>query len=69
MHLVLAVRDLFGEQPRTARLSSEQVADLLWILRFFADEEDGPPHAYEVADALEILDVERGMAACPRRTV
>ena len=28
-----------------------------------ADEEDAPPDAYEVADALEVLDVERGVAA------
>ncbi len=63
--LVPAVRDLFGEHPRAARLSAEQVAGLLWILRLIADEEDGdrPPDAYEVADALEVLDVERGMAA------
>jgi hypothetical protein len=40
------------------------VAGLLWISRFVADEEeDGPPDPYAVADALEVLDVERGMAA------
>jgi hypothetical protein len=61
--LVPAVLDLFGEHPRACRLSAEQVAGLLWILRFVADEEDAPPDAYEVADALEVLDVERGMAA------
>ena len=61
--LVPPVRDLFGEHPRACRLSAEQVAGLLWILRFFADEEDAPPDPYEVADALEVLDVERGMAA------
>ncbi len=61
--LVPAVRDLFGEHPRACRLSAEQVAGLLWILLLVADEEDGPPDAYEVADALEVLDVERGMAA------
>jgi hypothetical protein len=60
VRLVPAVRDLFGEHPRTARLSPEQVAGLLWIVRFVADEEDGPPHAYEVADVLEVLDVEGG---------
>jgi hypothetical protein len=63
VRLVPAVRDLFGEHPRACRLSAEQVAGLLWILRLVADEEDGPPDAYEVADALEMLDVERGMAA------
>ena len=61
--LVPAVRDLFGQHPRACRLSAEQVAGLLWMLRFVADEEDGPPDAYEVADALEVLDVHRGMAA------
>ncbi len=61
--LVPAVRDLFGEHPRAARLSPEQVAGLLWILCYVADEEDAPPDPYEVADALEVLDVERGMAA------
>ncbi len=61
--LVPAVRDLFWQHPRACRLSAEQVAGLLWILRLVADEEDGPPNAYEVADALEVLDVERGMAA------
>ena len=61
--IVPAVRDLFGQHPRACRLSAEQVAGLLWILRFVADEEDAPPDAHEVADALEVLDVERGMAA------
>ena len=62
-HLVPPVRDLFSEHPRACRLSAEQVAGLLWILRYEADEEDGPLDPYEVADALVILDVERGMAA------
>ena len=61
--LVPAVRDLFGEHPRAARLSAEQVAGLLWILRYAPDEDDAPPHPFEVADALEVLDVERGLAA------
>ena len=61
--LVPAVRDLFGQHPRACRLSPEQVAGLLWILRFVAVEDDAPPDAYEVADALEVLDVEREMAA------
>ena len=61
--LVPPVRDLFSEHPRACRLSPEQVAGLLWILRFVADEEDRPPDPYEVADALEVLDVERGVAA------
>jgi hypothetical protein len=62
-HLVPPVRDLFGQHPRAARLSPEQVAGLLWILRYVPDEEDAPPEPFEVADALEVLDVERGLAA------
>ena len=61
--LLPAVRDLLGQHPRAARLSSEQVAGLLWVLAYVSDEEDGPPDPYEVADALEVLDVERWMAA------
>jgi hypothetical protein len=60
--LLPAVRELFGQHPRAVRLSPEQVAGLLWILRFVPDDE-GPPNPYEVADALEVLDVERGAAA------
>jgi hypothetical protein len=60
--LVPAVRDLFGEHPRACRLSAEQVAGLLWLLRFVADEHDAPPNPYEVADALEVLDIEREAA-------
>ncbi len=62
-HLLPAVRDLFCQHPRAARLSPEQVAGLLWILRYVPDEENAPPSSFEVADALEVLDVERGMAA------
>ena len=61
--LVPPVRDLFSEHPRACRLSPEQVAGLLWILRYVPDEEDNPPSPFEVADALEVLEVERGMAA------
>lgn len=61
--LVQPVRDLFGQHPRACRLSPEQVAGLLWILRYVADEEGAPPDPHEVADALEVLDVERGLAA------
>ena len=61
--LLPAVRDLIGQHLRAARLSPEQVAGLLWILRYVPDEEDAPPEPFEVADALEVLDVERGLAA------
>ena len=62
-YLLPAVRELFGQHPRACRLSPEQVAGLLWILRYVADEEDTLPDPHEVADALEVLDVERGKAA------
>ena len=61
--LVSPIQNLFGQHPRVARFSSEQVARLLWILRYDIDEEDSPPEPFEVADALEVLDVERGIAA------
>ena len=61
--LLPAVRNLIGQHPRACRLSPEQVAGLLWILRYVPDEEDRPPDAYEVEGALEVLDVERGLAA------
>lgn len=60
--LLPAVRELFGQHPRAARLSPEQVAGLLWILCYAPDDE-GPPEPDDVADALEVLDIERGMAA------
>jgi hypothetical protein len=60
---VSPIRDLFGQHPRAARFSSEQVAGLLWILRYDPDEEDLPPEPFEVAGAPEVLDVERGIAA------
>jgi hypothetical protein len=63
VRLLPAVRDLIGQHPRAGRLSSEQVAGLLWILRYVPDEDDAPPSPFEVADALEVLDVERGRAA------
>lgn len=58
-HLLPAVRDLFSEHPRAARLSPEQVAGLLWVLRYVPD----PVEAFEVAAVLEALDIERGRAA------
>jgi hypothetical protein len=61
--LVPPVRDLFSEPPHTCCLSPDQVAGLLWILRYVPDEEYRPSEPYEVAGTLEVLDVERGMAA------
>ena len=60
-HLVPAVRELFGQHPRAARLSPEQVAGLLWILCYVSDE-DGPPDPFEVSGACEVLDIERSAA-------
>ncbi len=48
IHLVPPLRDLFGEHSRAARLYPD---------------EDAPPGLFEVADVLEDLDVERGLAA------
>jgi hypothetical protein len=39
--LVPAVRELFDQHPRAARLSPEQVAGLLWILCYVSEDE--PP--------------------------
>jgi len=62
-HLVPAARDLFEKHPLAARLSPEQVAGLLWILRYVPDSEsDGPPDPFEVAGACEVLDIERSAA-------
>ncbi len=59
--LLPVVRALFEEHPRAARLSPEQIAGLLWILCYVPDSE-APPDPFEVADALEPLDLERGAA-------
>lgn len=53
-----AVRELFSEHPRAARCSPEQIAALLWVLRFVPD----PVEPFEVACALDPLDIERGAA-------
>jgi hypothetical protein len=58
--LVPAVRELFGQHPRAAHLSAEQVAGLLWILCYVAEDE--PPEVFEVTAALEVLDIETGSA-------
>ncbi len=60
--LVPAIRELFGQHPRAAYLSPEQVAGLLWILCYVV-EEGPPPEVHEVSAALEVLDIERGAAA------
>jgi hypothetical protein len=60
--LLPAVRHRLSEHPRAVRLSPEQVAGLLWILRHVPDGE-GPPEPFEVAGVMGILDVERGAAA------
>jgi len=57
-YLLPAVRELFGQHPRAARLSPEQIAGLLWILRYVPE----PVEAFEVASVLEVLDIERGAA-------
>ncbi len=62
VELLPAVRELFGQHPRSAFLSPEQIAGLLWILSYVFDDE-GPPEVFEVAGALEALDIERGAAA------
>ena len=62
VELLPAVRELFSQHPRAARLSPEQVAGLLWILCYVGDA-DGPPTVYEVYAALEVLGIERGEAA------
>ena len=59
--LVPAVRELFGQHPRAAHLSPEQVAALLWILCYVVEDE--PPEVFEVAAALEALDIEIGREA------
>ncbi len=62
VELLPAVRELFGQHPRAAYLSPEQVAGLLWILCYVYDDE-GPPEVNEVTAALEVLGIERGEAA------
>lgn len=58
LDLLPAIRDLFSHHPRAARCSPDQIAGLLWVLRFVPD----PVSPSEVAAALEPLDVERGAA-------
>ena len=57
--LVPAVRELFPRYPRAAGFSPERVAHGLKMLGYVGER----PDPYEVAGALEALDVERGEAA------
>ena len=57
--LLPAVRELFSAHPLAARCSPEQVAALMWVLRFVPER----PEAFEVGAALEALNIERGLAA------
>jgi len=60
--LVPSIRELFSQYPRAVHLAPEQVAGLLfWILCYAADDE--PPEVFEVAAALEVLDIETGREA------
>ncbi len=65
VELLPAVSELLGQHPRAAYLSPEQITGLLWILCYVVEDEGfaGPPEVYEVAAALEALDIERGEAA------
>ncbi len=58
-YLLPAVRELFSQHPLAVRCSPEQVAALLWVLRYVPEE----PEAFEVEAALAALDIERGAAA------
>lgn len=58
LDLLPAIRDLLSHHPRAARCSAEQIAGLLWVLRFVPE----PVEPYEVVAALEPLDVEREAA-------
>jgi hypothetical protein len=61
VELLATIRELFGQHPSTAGLSPEEVAGVLWRLRYVFENE--PPEVCEVAAALEVLDIERGAAA------
>ena len=58
-HLVPPIRELLSQHPLAARCAPEQVAALLWVLRYVPER----PGAFEVEAALEVLDIERGRAA------
>jgi hypothetical protein len=56
--MVAPVRDLFSEHPLAVRCSPEQIAALLWVLRYVPE----PVGNFEVEAALEVLDIEREAA-------
>ena len=57
--LVPAVRALFSRFPKAAGFSPERIAHGLKMLGYVGER----PDPYEVAGALEVLDLERGEAA------
>ena len=57
--LVPAVRELFSRYPKASGFSPERLAHGLKMLGYVEDV----PSPYEVAGALEVLNVERGEAA------
>ena len=57
--LLPAVRELLARYPRAALFSPERVAHGLKMLGYVEERPD--PH--EVGYALEVLDIERGLAA------
>jgi hypothetical protein len=58
-YVLPAVRELFGQHPRAEGCSPEQIATLLWALRYTR----APVTCFEVEACLEALDIERGEAA------
>lgn len=58
VELMPAIRDLFSEHPLAARCSPEQIAGLLWVLRFVPESVE----SWEVEAAMGPLDIERGAA-------
>jgi hypothetical protein len=57
--LLPVLRELFSQHPRAARRTPEQIAALLWALRYIPV----PVAGFDVAAALEPLGIERGEAA------
>jgi len=53
-YVLPAIRELFSQHPRAARCTPEVIAGLLWILCYIPE----PVDAYDVAAALEVLDIE-----------